>query len=86
MSDHVGKELESQKLRESKLPQLVLPASRVVAFTAKQESEPWPDRPETKTEAEFQEVNMKEEDWRREEDRRRDPPLSPSPREPSERV
>jgi hypothetical protein len=86
MSDHVGKELESQDTRKSKLLQLVLPASRAVLFTAKQESDPWPDRPETMTEAEFPSVNLKEADWRREEDHQRNLPRSPPPMMPSERV
>ncbi|KAK6084703.1 hypothetical protein SCUP515_01199 [Seiridium cupressi] len=74
------------EIRQSKLPKLILPTSTVVAFTAKQESEPWPDRPEAETEADFQRVNMKEDAWRREQDRQRNPPPSPSPIRPSERV
>ncbi|KAK9414689.1 putative Zn(2)-C6 fungal-type domain-containing protein [Seiridium unicorne] len=86
IKDHVGKQLESQKIRQFKLPKLILPTSTVVAFTAKQESELWPGRPEAETEADFQRVNMKEDAWRREQDRQRNPPPSPSPISPSERV
>jgi hypothetical protein len=86
MKDPVGKDLKSQRLRQAKLPKLILPANTGIAFTAKQESEPWPDRPEAETEADFQRANMKEDAWRREQDSQGSPPPSPSPRDPSQRV
>jgi hypothetical protein len=43
ISEHLGNELKSQSAKESNLPKLVLPASTSAAFTARQESEPWPD-------------------------------------------
>ncbi|KAF2124929.1 hypothetical protein P153DRAFT_360575 [Dothidotthia symphoricarpi CBS 119687] len=84
MSDHVGQELESRQVRESTSPRLILSRSRVIAFPAKQEPEPWLGRPDTKTEAQFQRANKMKEHWRREGYCRRNPPLSPM--EPSERL
>ena len=80
--DHVGKELKSQALRESKLPSLILPACAGVEFTAKEESEPWPGRAECEAKMSFAWANQKEAEWRREQN----PPPSPPPISPSQRV
>ncbi|KAK8049199.1 hypothetical protein PG994_010929 [Apiospora phragmitis] len=90
LADHRGETLESQHIRKTKLPPLILSASSssVVTFTTRQEAVPWPQRPaetETTSEADFQRANSREEKWRREE-LRRSPQPSPPPRHPSERV
>jgi len=80
--DWVGKELKSQAARESKLPRLILPASAGVEFTVKEESEPWPGRAEYEAEFGFSAANSREADWLLEQN----PPRSPSPISPSQRV
>ncbi|KAF2280020.1 uncharacterized protein EI97DRAFT_429785 [Westerdykella ornata] len=85
MQEHIGKELKSNNNREERLPPLILPACDIIAFTAREEEEPWPERPKATTDAEFQRANMKEQEWRLEAERRMHPPQSPPPREPSER-
>ncbi|KUJ09453.1 uncharacterized protein LY89DRAFT_711234 [Mollisia scopiformis] len=80
--DHVGNELKSQMMRESKLPRLILPACAGVEFTAKEELEPWPDRAEYESKFGFVRANFKEAEWRLEQN----PPPSPPPISPSERV
>ncbi|KAM7197071.1 hypothetical protein V8F33_005730 [Rhypophila sp. PSN 637] len=84
LHDHVGKEVTTRKDG----PRFILPASKsnILIFGVKEESEPWPDRPETKTEQEFAEANRGEESWRLELWRQRNPIPSPPPRKPSERL
>ncbi|KAE9376049.1 hypothetical protein N431DRAFT_481211 [Stipitochalara longipes BDJ] len=80
--DYVGKELESQAVRESKLPRLMLPACAGVEFTAKEESEPWPGRAEYESKLGFDLANDREAMWRLEQN----PPPSPPPISSPERV
>ena len=80
--DYVGKELNSQAIRESKLPRLILPACTGVKFTAKEESELWPDRAEWESKVGLTSANYREADWQLEQN----PPRSPSPISPSQRV
>jgi hypothetical protein len=82
--EHIGEKLKSQSTRDSKLPRLVLPACDGIAFTAKEESEPWPDRPERESKAGFAKANLEEQQWRMA--RERDRGVSPPGIQPSERV
>lgn len=78
--DHVGKELKSQEVRQSKLPKLILPACAGVKFTAKNEVYPWPSRAEWEAKVGFSIANAKEFEWRAEHRRPLSPPISPSQR------
>jgi hypothetical protein len=89
--DYTSKELKRNSTRgeEEKLPRLLLPATKVAAFTARAEDEPWPGRPDTKGERDFWWANEHEWHWRAEQEQIRNPPPSlpsPPPMEPSERV
>ncbi|KAF2717116.1 hypothetical protein K431DRAFT_316050 [Polychaeton citri CBS 116435] len=81
-AEHVGKELRSWQTRKSEQSKLILPASQPITFTTKEELEPWPERPETTSEAQFQLANYDEWRWRLE----RNPPPSPPPLGPPDRV
>ena len=80
--DRIGKELKSLAARESKLPRLILPTSAGVEFTAKEEPEPWPGRPECESKLGFSMANQREAEWRLEQN----PPSSLPPISPSQRV
>ncbi|KAF2743860.1 hypothetical protein M011DRAFT_528815 [Sporormia fimetaria CBS 119925] len=85
--EHFGQELRVKHLRDDPLPALfLLPGTTPISFTAKEEREPWPGRPQVNSDWDYQEANSKEADWRREQDRLRNPPPSPPPRQESERV
>lgn len=79
--EHVGKEIKSRRTR-SEQPKLIIPASEPITFKAKEEEEPWPDRPETIDEFDFNRVNDDEWRWRID----RDPPPSPPPMGEADRV
>lgn len=81
-AEHIGRELKSWRTRESPQPRLIVPASEPITFTAIEESEPWPERPEATSDFQFQVANRDELRWRRE----RNPPPSPSPLGPSDLV
>ncbi|KAF2724442.1 hypothetical protein K431DRAFT_333354 [Polychaeton citri CBS 116435] len=82
MAKHARKELKRQGARGFQQPKPILPASKPIIFTAKGESEPWPERPETTSEAQFQSADRDELRWHLE----GNPPPSPSPLAPSDRV
>ena len=88
--EYTTKELKCNSIRgeEEKLPRLILPATKVGAFTARAEDEPWPDRPKTKgvCDYRYREANWDEWRWRVEQESIRNPPPSPPPMEPADRV
>jgi hypothetical protein len=80
-TEHVGKKVLSRRMRGTDQPQLTLAASAPITFTATDESEPWPERPDTTSEAQFQIANIDEQQWRL----RRTPRASRTPLDSSDR-
>jgi len=75
LRQYAGRSLASRQDSVPQLPKLIVPASEPIIFTAVEESEPWPERPPTPSEQDFQIANEDELRWR---NTRNPPPLSPA--------
>jgi hypothetical protein len=86
--DYTTKQLKCNSIRGQgeRLPRLILPATKVSAFTARAEDEPWPDREKRLAVSGYWWANHDEWQWRLGQERIRNPPPSPPALEASERV
>ena len=76
-SDSIGKTLKRREMDDLQHTRLVIPPSNRLLFVATEAPDSWPNRPETKSNAQFQAANRDELQWRRLRALPPPPPLGP---------